>query len=191
MGIANFIKSYGLIVIIFLAFFFLIAKMGEGRKKGTLKNDKYIMKLPVYGKIYKQVITARFARTFGILMSSGVPIIQSLEICTQVLDSKTIGDSLTSLKEEVKKGAGIGGTLADRKVFPPMLTQMIKIGEESGNLDEVLGKTADFYDDEVDAATAKMTSLIEPAIIIILAVVVGFIVLSIALPMFSMNDTIK
>ena len=78
--------------------------------------------------------------------------------------------------------------LEDRKIFPPMLTQMIKIGEESGNLDEVLGKTADFYDDEVEVATAQMTALIEPAIIIVLAMVVGFIVLSIALPMFSMYD---
>jgi type IV pilus assembly protein PilC len=165
-----------------------LLKISGNKKRTDLKNDKYIMKIPVYGKIYKQIITARFARTFGILMSSGVPIIQSLEICTQVLNSKTIGETLASLKEEVKKGAGIGGTLEDRKVFPPMLTQMIKIGEESGNLDEVLGKTADFYDDEVEVATAQMTSLIEPAIIIVLAVIVGFIVLSIALPMFSMYD---
>lgn len=188
MGIADFFKSYGLALIIILAFIFLIIKISGGKNRGTLKNDKYIMKLPVYGKIYSQIITARFARTFGILMASGVPIIQSLEICTQVLNSKTIGDTMISLTEEVKKGAGIGGTLEDRKIFPPMLTQMIKIGEESGNLDEVLGKTADFYDDEVEVATAQMTSLIEPAIIIVLAVVVGFIVLSIALPMFSMYD---
>jgi type IV pilus assembly protein PilC len=188
MGMADFIKSYGLVILVMAAFIFLVIKISGSKNRGTLKNDKYVMKLPVYGKIYSQIITARFARTFGILMSSGVPIIQSLEISTQVLNSKTIGDTLISLKEEVKKGSGIGGTLDDRKVFPPMLTQMIKIGEESGNLDEVLGKTADFYDDEVEVATAKMTSLIEPAIIIVLAVVVGFIVLSIALPMFSMYD---
>lgn len=188
MGIGDFFKNYGLIVIIIAAFVYFILKMSGNKNRSELKNDRYIMKLPVYGKIYKQIITARFARTFGILMSSGVPIIQSLEICTQVLNSKTIGETLSSLKEEVKKGAGIGGTLEDRKIFPPMLTQMIKIGEESGNLDEVLGKTADFYDDEVEVATAQMTTLIEPAIIIILAVVVGFIVLAIALPMFSMYD---
>lgn len=191
MGIADFSKSYGLVILLMVAFIFLIMKIRTNKSRGDLKNDKYIMKLPVYGKIYNQIITARFARTFGILMTSGVPIIQSLEICTQVLNSKTIGETLISLKEEVKKGAGIGGTLEDRKVFPPMLTQMIKIGEESGNLEEVLGKTADFYDDEVEVATAQMTSLIEPAIIIVLAFIVGFIVLSIALPMFSLNDTIK
>lgn len=188
MGIGDFFKSYGLVVILIAAFVYFLLKISGNKNRSELKNDKYIMKLPVYGKIYKQIITARFARTFGILMSSGVPIIQSLEICTQVLNSKTIGETLTSLKEEVKKGAGIGSTLEDRKIFPPMLTQMIKIGEESGNLDEVLGKTADFYDDEVEVATAQMTTLIEPAIIIILAVVVGFIVLAIALPMFSMYD---
>jgi len=188
MGIGDFFKNYGLIVLIIAAFIFLTIKISGKKSRGDLKNDKYLMKLPVYGKIYNQIITARFARTFGILMSSGVPIIQSLEICTQVLNSKTIGETLTSLKEEVKKGAGIGGTLEDRKVFPPMLTQMIKIGEESGNLDEVLGKTADFYDDEVEVATAQMTSLIEPVIIIVLAFLVGFIVISIALPMFSMYD---
>lgn len=188
MAIADFLKSYGLVLLVIIILIYILLKISGNKKRTDLKNDKYIMKIPVYGKIYKQIITARFARTFGILMSSGVPIIQSLEICTQVLNSKTIGETLTSLKEEVKKGAGIGGTLEDRKVFPPMLTQMIKIGEESGNLDEVLGKTADFYDDEVEVATAQMTSLIEPAIIIVLAVLVGFIVLSIALPMFSMYD---
>ena len=188
LGISDFFKNYGLATLLIIAFMFLVVKItGKNNRRG-LKSDKYLMKLPVFGKIYNQIITARFARTFGILMTSGVPIIQSLEICTQVLNSRTIGNTLLSLKEEVKKGAGIGGTLEDRKVFPPMLTQMIKIGEESGNLDDVLGKTADFYDDEVQVATAKLTSLIEPAIIIVLAVVVGFIVLAIALPMFSMYE---
>jgi type IV pilus assembly protein PilC len=191
MGIADFFKNYGLGALVITAFIFLVIKMSKNKNRGDLKNDKYIMEIPIYGKIYNQIITARFARTFGILMSSGVPIIQSLEICTQVLNSRTIGETLTSLKEEVKKGAGIGGTLEDRKIFPPMLTQMIKIGEESGNLEEVLGKTADFYDDEVEVATAQLTSLIEPAIIIVLAFIVGFIVLAIALPMFSLNDTIN
>jgi type IV pilus assembly protein PilC len=188
LGISDFFKNYGLVTLVILAFMFTVIKITGKNSRSGLKSDKYLMKLPIFGKIYNQIITARFARTFGILMTSGVPIIQSLEICTQVLNSRTIGNTLISLKEEVKKGAGIGGTLEDRKVFPPMLTQMIKIGEESGNLDEVLGKTADFYDDEVQVATAKLTSLIEPTIIIVLAVVVGFIVLAIALPMFSMYD---
>ena len=188
LGVADFFKHNWIIIILIILFSFILVKIVGDAKRSELKNDKITMKLPVYGKIYTKIVTARFARTFGILMASGVPIIQSLEICAKVLNSRVIGDTLTSLKEEVKKGISLGDSLSDRKIFPPMLTQMIKIGEESGNLDGVLGKTADFYDEEVDNATAQMTALLEPMIIIFLAVVVGFIVLSIALPMFSMYD---
>ena len=189
LAISSFLKNNWIVIILVGLFGFIISIIMGSKKSGEAKNDKITMKIPVYGKIYTKIITARFARTFGILMASGVPIVQSLEICVKVLNSKVIGEMLTSAKEEVKKGASLGDSLSDRKIFPPMLTQMIKIGEESGDLDGVLGKTADFYDEEVDNATAQMTALIEPAIIILLAVIVGFIVVSIALPMFSMYDT--
>jgi type IV pilus assembly protein PilC len=188
LGISDFARSKGLIVAPIIVCIILLLKFTGNKGKTTLKSDKYKIKLPIFGKLYIKIITARFARTFGILMSSGIPIMTSIEICSRVLSSKTFGDILINLKDEVKKGAGIGDTLSNTKMFPPMLTQMIKIGEESGNLDEVLANTAGFYDDEVELATAQMTTLIEPVIIVLLAVVVGFIVLAIILPMFSLYD---
>ncbi|MBU3110246.1 type II secretion system F family protein [Clostridium lacusfryxellense] len=188
MGISDFFRGNLVAIILFILFVVIASKIFGSKGKRELKNDKYTMKMPVFGKLYLKVVTARFARTFGILLSSGVPMIESIETCAKVLNSRTISDILSSVKEEVKKGTGLGDALAAREIFPLMLTQMIKIGEESGNMDEVLSKTADFYDDEVSNATAQMTSLIEPLIIIGLTMVVGFIVVSIILPIFGMYD---
>jgi len=188
LGISDFVRSKGLIVGPIILIIIIAMKFRGGKSKSGLKDDKFKIKMPIFGKLYVKIITARFARTFGILMSSGIPIMTSIDICGRVLSSKTFGDILSNLKDEVKKGAGIGDTLAATKMFPPMLTQMIKIGEESGNLDEVLANTAGFYDGEVELATAQMTTLIEPVIIVLLAVVVGFIVLAIILPMFALYD---
>lgn len=190
LAISDFLTTKGLLLLLIIALVVVLVKYNQNKKKNELKNDALKMKIPVLGKTYTKIITARFARTFGILMSSGVPLMQSIDICSQVLNSKTIGDMLMSLKEEVKKGASLGDTLSARKIFPVMLTQMIKIGEESGNLDEVLEKTADFYDNEVEVATAQMTALLEPIIIIVLSVVVGFIILSVILPVFSMYNAV-
>ena len=163
MGISDFFRGNLVAIILFILFAVISSKIFGSKGKRELKNDKYTMKMPIFGKLYLKVVTARFARTFGILLSSGVPMIESIETCAKVLNSRTISDILSSVKEEVKKGTGLGDALAAREIFPLMLTQMIKIGEESGNMDEVLSKTADFYDDEVSNATAQMTSLIEPA----------------------------
>jgi len=188
MGLSDFFRGNLITLILIVLFIFLMFRILSNKGKRELKNDKYTMKMPIYGKLYLKIVTARFARTFGILIASGVPMIQSLEICAKVLNSKTISDILSSVKEEVKKGTSLGDALTARKIFPPMLTQMIKIGEESGNMDEVLNKTADFYDNEVSNAVGQMTALIEPVIIIGLAMVVGFIVVSIILPIFGMYD---
>ena len=189
MGISDFIKTKGLFVLALIIFSAILLKYLSNNKANKLKSDKYLMKIPIFGPIYKKIITARFARTFGILMGSGVPLIECIDICADVLESKTVYDIMMSLKEEVKKGAGLGETLESRKIFPIMLTQMMKIGEESGSLDNILKKTAEFYDTEVETATAQLTSLIEPAIIILLSVIVGFIILSIILPVFSMYNS--
>ncbi|MBU3090565.1 type II secretion system F family protein [Clostridium sp. CF011] len=190
MGISNFFRENIIAVTLIMLFTFLLFKILGNKGKRKLRNDRYTMKMPIFGKLYLKIVTARFARTFGILLSSGVPMIESLETCAKVLNSRTISDILFSIKEEVKKGIGLGDALSTREIFPLMLTQMIKIGEESGNMDEVLKKTADFYDDEVANATAQMTALIEPLIIIGLAMVVGFIVVSIILPIFGMYDAV-
>lgn len=191
MGLSNFMvtKWYLLVLGIIGIVGGVIAY--KNSDSGRLQLDGILLKLPIYGKIYKKIITSRFARTFGILMGSGVPLIQSFSICSNVVGNAVIKELLDSTSDAVKKGAGIGDTLATKGVFPLMLTQMIKIGEESGTLDEVLEKTSDFYDTEVDTASTQLTTMIEPVIIVALGLVVGFIIISIMLPMFSMFDAIS
>lgn len=165
----------------------------SAKKNSSFNNklDDFKLKMPIFGKINRKIVTSRFARTFGILMGSGVPLFESLVICSRVMGNSVISDALDSTREEIKKGAGIGDTLGKKKIFPIMLTQMIKIGEESGSLDDVLGKTAEFYDSEVETATNQLTTLIEPLIIVILGFVVGFIIISIMLPMVEIYNSIK
>ncbi|HWR62180.1 MAG TPA: type II secretion system F family protein, partial [Clostridia bacterium] len=120
------------------------------------------------------------------ILSSGIPLIQGIDLVSRVLDNRYIGEKLENVKEGVRKGMSLSETVRDAKVFPPMVDAMIKIGEESGDLDGILNKTADFYDEEVEAAIQGMTEIIQPLMIVVMALIVGFIVISIALPMFDM-----
>lgn len=188
--LSDFIKYKWYVIIIFIIAFSVLLYIYRKSDTGRNSLDKFKLSVPIFGKLYKKILTSRFARTFGILMGSGVPLMQSLVICSNIAGNVVIKNLLDYAAEQVKKGAGIGDALESQKVFPIMLTQMIKIGEESGTLDDVLAKTSDFYDNEVDTATAQLTSMIEPVIIVVLGVIVGFIILSIILPMFEMYNSI-
>lgn len=190
LAFSHFLKSYGIFVLVIILLLILGLKIYRKRypeASGGL--DKLKLSFPIFGKITRKMITARFARTFGTLMASGVPLIESLEICMDIVGNQVVRDTLNNAKDEIRKGGSIGYTLEKDKVFPRMLTQMIKIGEESGTLDSVLEKTAQFYDSEVETATAQMTTMIEPILIIGLAVVVGFIVLAMIMPIFQMYNS--
>ena len=134
----------------------------------------------------KKVATAGFARSMGILLASGVPLLTGLEVTKKVIGNSVLIKGLSQAEENIKKGRGMAESIAHIKAFPPMLLHMVKVGEESGTLDYILEKTADFFDDEVEAAVARMTTLLEPAIIISMSVVVSFIIVSIIMPMFDM-----
>lgn len=190
LGLSNLITNKWYLIIAIIIGLVIILRYYFSSPQGRLFFDKLKMRMPIFGKIYKKIVTARFARTFGTLMGSGIPLLNSIEICADVVGNHVIKDILDSTKDEIKKGLSIGETLGNRGVFPIMLTQMIKIGEESGTLDSILERTAEFYDGEVDAATAQLTSLIEPIIIIFLACIVGFIIISIVLPMFQMYSAV-
>lgn len=185
MGISSGISNNWLFIIILILAFSILLKMYFSKEGGIKLRDTLKLKMPILGKIYKQMITARFARTFGILITSGVPLVQSLNICSNVINNYVVKKFLDSIAEQVKKGVSLGDILGDTDMFPPMLVQMIKIGEESGTLDSILGKTAEFYDSEVENITTQLTTIIEPVIIIFLAVVVGLIILSIVMPIFD------
>lgn len=156
-----------------------------------IKSGKRSLEGRVFGRINRQLVAGRFANTFAILTSSGLGVIQAIEISGQVLENAYIEKKLNEAKEDVKKGHPIGKTIEDLNVFPTMLTQMITVGEETGALEDILVRTSEFYDGEVEAAIEKMTTMIEPILIMVLAVVVLFIVMALLLPMFNMMDAVK
>jgi type IV pilus assembly protein PilC len=190
MGISDFMKNYGLIFMGITAVLILLLRMFIKKNEDIAERiDAIKLKLPLFGKIITKIVTARFTRTFGTLMSSGVPLLESIEICSKVVGNAMAKNLLQNTSEAVKKGYGVGESLEGRGVFPGMLTQMMKIGEETGSLDSIMQKTAEFYDNEVDNATQQLSTMIEPLIIVVLGVVVGFIVIAMLLPMFEMYQS--
>lgn len=189
LAFSKFLRSYGIITLLIMIAVIIGIKIYKKRYPESSESlDKMRLSFPLFGKINRKMITARFARTFGTLMASGVPLIESIEICMDIVDNQIIRNVLNNAKDEIRKGGSIGATLEKDNTFPRMLTQMIKIGEESGTLDSILEKTAQFYDSEVETATNQLTTLIEPLLIIGLAVIVGFIVLAMIMPIFQMYN---
>lgn len=153
--------------------------------------DTLKLKIPVVKDTNIKIITSRFTRTLSTLMSSGIPLLQAIDVVARVVGNKVVHDRLGIASENVRKGVSLSRAVSEIGVFPPMVDSMIKVGEESGSLDEILYKTADFYDDEVEVALQRMTSLMEPVMLVVMAVVVGFIVIAMAMPMFDMVNTIQ
>ena len=149
------------------------------------EKDKFLMQSKKLGAIVQQVTTARFARTFGILLKGGMGIIESIDIVSESIGNEYTKKLLQECKELVNVGSSIGEALEAKEVFPALLTQMMKIGEESGSLDNILDQISEFYDSESDFAIKKFTSLIEPIVIIGLALVVGIVIVALVLPMFQ------
>ncbi len=152
--------------------------------------DNIKLKLPVVKTTTAKVITSRFTRTLSTLMDSGIPLIRSMEVVANVVNNVVIRDKLIDSIDQIRKGIPLSRSVRDVGVFPPMVDSMVKIGEESGSLDEVLLKTADFYDEEVEQSLIKLTSMLEPLMIVFMAILIGFIVIAMYLPMFDMMKTI-
>ncbi|MBB6216598.1 type IV pilus assembly protein PilC [Anaerosolibacter carboniphilus] len=159
-------------------------------EKGRLFLDRLKLKIPVVSGMIQKVITTRFCRTLSTLLSSGIPLIQALESVGRVVGNKVVADGIKSSIDEIMKGATLAATMKRIEFFPPMVISMIQIGEESGALDAILEKTANFYDEETESALQKMIALLEPLMIVIMAVVIGFIVIAMILPMFDMLNTV-
>ncbi|KOF56222.1 hypothetical protein AGR56_04940 [Clostridium sp. DMHC 10] len=191
MGFSNFVLHNFIFIILCIPVIIILLKIARKYSMNLEPLDKFKLKMPAVGKINYKIVTSRFARTFGMLVASGIPIIKSMDICGNIVGNKFIQNSLEDVKENIKKGSSIGKVFEEKNLFPPMLTQMVKIGEESGELEDVLKKVAEFYDGEVETTVAQITTLIEPLIIILLAFVVGFIVLSIILPIFQMYNSVS
>jgi len=172
-------------ILIALGLFFGIRYFGKSEYGGMLF-DTWKLRLPIIRNTNIKVATSKFNRTLSTILSSGIPLIQGIDLVSKVLDNRHIEKKLEDAKEKVRKGVPLSITIREARIFPPMVDAMIKIGEESGDLDGILNKTADFYDEEVDVAITKMTEMMQPLMIVVMALIVGFIVISIALPMFDM-----
>jgi type IV pilus assembly protein PilC len=190
MGMSNFLATKWWLLIIIVAAIITLLKSYSGTEEGSYNIDNIKIRIPIFGRLFRKIITSRFARTFGMLMSSGVPIMQCVDISADIVGNKVYNKALSSMRGELERGSSLGEILEREELFPNMLTQMIRIGEESGTLDNILEKTAEFYDAEVETATTQLTAMLEPAIMVVLAIVVGFIVISIITPMFEMYNAI-
>lgn len=189
---SNFLTGMGgvmLLGVIIAAVVFIV--QARKTEKGKSLIDKLLLKLPIFGTILTKVAIAKFTRTLGTLVSSGVPILDGLEITAKTAGNKVIEHTVLDVRKGVAEGKTLADPLSKAKVFPPMVTHMIAVGETTGALDAMLGKIADFYDDEVDATVSNLTAMMEPVLMIFLGTSVGFIVVSMYLPIFKLITLIK
>jgi len=153
--------------------------------------DRLKLRAPVFGPLFHKVAISRFARNLGILLKAGVPILSALEITAETVNNGVISNAVDDVRESVKDGEAVAAPLATHPVFPPMVVQMMAVGEETGALDEMLTKISDFYDDEVTAATESLTAALEPIMIVVLASIVGAMVVALYMPMFKIFDLVQ
>ena len=185
IGFSGFMQNHGLILLgIIVAIGFLYNLVGRTRR-GRLAIDNLKLRMPLFGNLNRKTAISRFARTLGTLVTSGVPILQALNITRETAGNAAIALALARVHDSVKEGESIVQPLEASKQFPPMVVSMIDVGEETGKLPEMLLKMADVYDDEVDNAVAALTSMLEPIMIVFLAVIVGTIVLALFTPLIS------
>jgi len=166
-------------------------KTALASKKGRDLWDAAILKAPIVGSVVRKVAVARFTRTLGTMLSSGVPILDALQIVARAAGNRTVEGAILYVRAKISEGKNIAQPLAETQVFPPMVVQMIGVGEATGAMDAMLNKIADFYDDEVDVAIAALTSMIEPLMMVVIGGVVGGFLVAMYLPIFSIAGTIK
>jgi type IV pilus assembly protein PilC len=191
LAISSFLQSYILLMIAaMVASVFLLRKYYQ-TESGQLVIDKLLLKMPVLGSLLRKSAVSRFTRTLGTLISSGVSILEGLQITARTSGNRVIHDAVMASRASIAGGATIAEPLKASGVFPPMVVQMINVGEQTGGLDEMLSKIADFYDDEVDAAVSALTSVLEPIMIVVMGVVIGGMVVAMYMPMFDMINTVQ
>lgn len=192
LGMSNFIAGIGGLMVLG-AIIALIVFVVQVRRteKGKLSIDKIVLKLPIFGVLLNKVAVAKFTRTLGTLVSSGVPILDGLEITAKTSGNKVVEYAIMDVRKGVVGGKTLAEPITKAKVFPPMVTHMIAVGESTGALDAMLAKIADFFDDEVDAAVSNLTAMLEPLLMVFLGTSVGFIVVAMYLPIFKLITLIK
>ena len=188
--LSNFLQHYmWLLVVVVIVAVFAVRQYYK-TDNGKLQIDRLMLRFPVLGNLLRKSAVSRFTRTLGTLVSSGVSILEGLQITARTAGNRVVHDAVMKSRASISAGATISEPLKESGVFPPMVVQMINVGEQTGGLDEMLTKIADFYDDEVDAAVSALTSILEPIMIVVMGIVIGGIVVAMYLPMFDMINAV-
>jgi len=190
IDISNFVQDYILVIIGVIVVAIFTFKKVYATKKGRERIDDLALKLPVFGILIRKVAVAKFTRTLGTMISSGVPILDGLEIVAKTAGNKTVEKAIYRVRQSISEGKTIAEPLEKSGVFPPMVCQMIAVGEQSGAIDTMLNKIADFYDDEVDDAVSNLTAMMEPLLMLFLGTTVGGLVIAMYLPIFKLAGTV-
>jgi len=185
---SDMLRKYFLFLVIFLGVSTYLFKRFLKTQKGRYRFDRFTLKVPVFGALLRKLAVAKFSRTFSTLVKSGVSVLSALEIVSKTSGNKVVEEAVVNCSKSVRNGEPISRPLAKSGVFPPMVTRMINVGEQTGQLEKMLSKIADFYDDQVDAAAGALTSLIEPLVIAFLGIVIGGIVIALFLPIFKISQ---
>jgi len=188
--LSKLIKKYVIIFIPTVILLFYLLKKYYQTESGRALVDRLLLKLPVLGPLFQKVSVARFSRTLGTLVSSGVPILDGLNIVSKTAGNKTVEKAILNARASIREGETIAEPLNRSAIFPPMVIQMISVGESTGALDSMLSKIAEFYEEEVDVAVGNLTSLLEPFLMVFLGVVIGGVVISMYLPIFQMASAV-
>ena len=187
IGLSNFVGSiFGLLILVAIVGIIVGLKTWYGTRGGRMVMDTIVLKLPVVGILMRKIAVARFTRTLGTLISSGVPILEGLDITAKTSGNAVVEKALFQVRKSLEEGKTLTEPLKECEVFPGMVTQMISVGEQTGAMDAMLSKIADFYEEEVDAAVKDLLTALEPVMIVFLGLVVGGVVISMYLPLFSL-----
>jgi type IV pilus assembly protein PilC len=189
--LSDFVIRYFYWIVIGIALLVFIVRRVRMNPKGRVLTDRLILRLPVFGMLLRKVAVARFSRTLGTMLASGVPILDALEIAAGSAGNAVLENAIRESRTAIAEGRSVAEPLQETKVFPVMVTQMIAVGEATGALDTMLGKVADFYDDEVDITVEALTSLLEPLLLVFLGVTIGGLLIAMYLPIFQIADVVS
>jgi general secretion pathway protein F len=191
IAVSDFMRAYWWLLALGLLAVLISLQRYRHTERGTVRFDTWSLRFPLFGKLTLKMAMSRFTRTLGLLLYSGIPLLDALEISRAVVNNTVLSDAITSARDAIREGADIAGPLKASGYFPPLVSHMISVGERSGQLEDMLIRVADTYDNEVQVSIEGLTSLVEPVIIVVMAVVVFSIMISVLLPIFEINTLIR
>jgi type IV pilus assembly protein PilC len=184
--LSNILIKFWWLILLCLGLIYYLLRVAQGNTAFGLTIDKFKLRLPLFGQLHRKVAVSRFVRTLSTMISSGLPLTPSLNIVKEVVGNRVIFNNIEAIQKEINQGRSLSDALQSREVFPPIVVQMLSVGEESGNLSAMLDKCADFLDEDIDTLIKSLVVKLEPTLTFFLAVLVGFIALAIYLPMFDL-----